>query len=136
MRIFKMEKEKEEQVLNDVMELKMKDNKNKIDIINPEDSNSIYIINDMFVKNAKENNEVKIYGCSFNEGINENSIDDECIEDKYRMLFYNTSINKEKVNNILEKNYFIILPGASLVIEFINYDKDLALRLHSYREKI
>ncbi|GAA0117405.1 hypothetical protein [Clostridium senegalense] len=129
MKVFKMEKAKDENEFNSFIELKMKEDSNKINIINPKNSNSIYIINDIIVKNAKEKNEVKIYGCNL-----EDSIDSEDKNFDYDLLFYKTKVDKN--TNILDKDYFIVLPGASLIIEFIKYDKNLALTVNSYEEEL
>ncbi|WP_040328203.1 hypothetical protein [Clostridium ihumii] len=136
MRVFKMNKENSDEQLDEYKDFKMNENFNGIDIVNPKNSNSIYIVNDIIVKNPEENNIINIYGCNLNEDETEEVMESVNLQDDDVLLFHKEEIMKDRSINILNKDYFIILPGASLVIEFVNYDKKLNLRVHSYKEEL
>ncbi|GAA0121049.1 MAG: hypothetical protein KID00_00235 [Clostridium argentinense] len=146
MKIFKFRKEKDYKAHDKVIELNLDREKEfkYITITNPIDSNRLYIINNIMLNNINKNNELCFYGYENNKNIENNNkhgfldIKSKIYEgdNKDKLLLYKSKVNNNNNLSLLGEDYFIVLPGGTLSIEFSNYDKDLSVRLALEEEEI
>ena len=138
MKIFKFPKEANYKEDDDLVEMKItKDKEFKCVVItNPTDSNRIYIIDKIALNNCNYN-EINFYSYEDLKNIEEDSkggslkikfkIHEGESEDK--LLLYRTKTDQNSNKNLIDKEYFVLLPGATLFIELLNEEKDACLKL-------
>jgi len=105
-------------------------------ITNPTDSNRIYIIDKITFHNCKYN-EINFYSYEDLKNMEEDSNFGSLKinfkvhegEDEDKLLLYRTKTDKSSGNKLIDKEYFVVLPGGSLFIEMSNWVKDGWLKL-------
>ncbi|WP_291580101.1 hypothetical protein [Clostridium sp. UBA6640] len=146
MKIFKFRKDKNYKAQDKVIELNLDKEKEfrYITITNPIDSNRLYIISNIMLNNINKNNELYFYGYDSSKRLEGSSkqgaldIKSKIHEgdNKDKLLLYKSKINDHNNLSLLGEDYFIVLPGGTLSIEFSNYDKDLSVRVSVEEEEI
>jgi len=56
------------------------------------------------------------------------------MESADKLLLYKTKMGSESMNNLIEEDYFLVLPGGILSIEFANGEKDVFFKLMVKKE--
>lgn len=138
MKIFKFPKEANYKEEDDLVEVKItKDKEFKCVVItNPTDSNRIYIIDKIALLNCNYN-EINFYSYEDLKNIEEDS-DSGSLKIKFKihegesedkLLLYRTRTEQNSNKILIDKDYFVMLPGGTLFIEFLNAEKDAYLKL-------
>lgn len=139
MRVFKLEKNNEDHIDDDIFNMKIEERKkiNCIIINNPVQSNCLCVINHLVCKSvgnkniahliiAKEDKQLKDitnFG-SLNVGYKYDRA-----ETSGNLEIDIVNIDKNQDVDILEKNFLIILPGGNIHIEFEIPEKEMTLQI-------
>ncbi len=141
MRIFKFSKENNHGNDGELFEVKITKDKEfkSVLLTNPTDSNCIYIIDGITLinklnLNVSRHNEVRFYGYE-----NFKSVDSDFsyeMEGSDKLLLHKTSMIQDSINNLIEEDYFLVLPGGALSIEFPNEPRDVSFNLVVAKEML
>jgi hypothetical protein len=136
-KIFKFNKEAnyKEDSLAEVKIVMDKGVKN-VGITNPVDSNRIYIIDKIALHNCNYN-EIKFYSY---EDLRSTIEDSKCgfleikakaqeVVNEEKLLLFKTKAEQNCNCNLINKQYFIMLPGGTLFISFLKAEKNAWLKL-------
>lgn len=149
MRIFKFSKENNHDNGEGLFEVRITKDKEFKSVIltNPTDSNCIYIIDKItllgkFNLNSAKYNEVRFYSYEDLKTTDSDYSYDSLkikfklheMESADKLLLYKTNMGSESMNNLIEEDYFLVLPGGVLSIEFANGEKDVFFKLMGRKE--
>lgn len=149
MRIFKFSKENNHDNGEGLFEVRITKDKEFKSVIltNPTDSNCIYIIDKITLLsqlnlNSARYNEVRFYSYEDLKTTDSDYSYDSLkikfklheIESSDKLLLYKTKMGSESMNNLIEEDYFLVLPGGVLSIEFANGEKDVFFKLMVKKE--
>ena len=149
MRIFKFSKENNHDNGEGLFEVRITKDKEFKSVIltNPTDSNCIYIIDKItllgkFNLNSAKYNEVRFYSYEDLKTTDSDYSYDSLkikfklheMESTDKLLLYKTNMGSESMNNLIEEDYFLVLPGGVLSIEFANGEKDVFFKLMGRKE--
>jgi hypothetical protein len=143
-KIFKFSKENNYGNHEDLVEVKItKEKKFKSVVLsNPKDSNCIYIIDKItllnkFTLSGSKISEVKFYSYddfkSVDSDISYGSLGIKFkvheTENSDKLLLHKAKMEQATANSLMAEEYFLVLPGGALSIEFPSEEKDISLRL-------
>lgn len=149
MRIFKFSKENNHDNGEGLFEVRIAKDKEFKSVIltNPTDSNCIYIIDKItllgkFNLSSARYNEVRFYSYEDLKTTDSDYSYDSLkikfklheMENADKLLLYKTNMGSESMNNLIEEDYFLVLPGGVLSIEFANGEKDVFFKLMGRKE--
>lgn len=143
MKIFKFSKENNYGNGEDLVEVKITKDKEFKSVVlsNPTDSNCIYIIDKITLLNKLALSGSKLVEVRFYSYDDFRSTDSDFNYDSLKIKFkvheaetsdktllHRTKMNYEPAKNLIEEDYFLVLPGGALSIEFPKEDKDVSLK--------
>jgi hypothetical protein len=142
-RIFKFSKENNYGNGEDLVEVKITKEKDfeRVVLTNPTDSNCIYIIDKIMLLNkvtltGNKSTEVKFYCYDDLSTDSDFSFDSlrinfkvHEVENSDKLLLHRTKMGHEPMKNLIDEDYFLVLPGGALSIEFPKGEKAVSLNL-------
>jgi len=150
-RIFKFSKENNHGNDGELFEVKITKDKEfkSVLLTNPTDSNCIYIIDGITLinklnLNVSRHNEVRFYGYENFKSVDSDFSYDSLkikfrlheMEGSDKLLLHKTSMIQDSINNLIEEDYFLVLPGGALSIEFPNEPRDVSFNLVVAKEML